>query len=443
MCEKRIVSEWLTMALLAMAFLSTPAGADDQAGPNAELGKKAEPVADVAKSASVLVAVVGDAGITEQALLASMKPTSRNTIDAAGARIVDIELQAIQELFASRYATSEAARRGVSEEELYRSEIAANRERLPAQYANQISEVLSSIYQQKRRALDELIDRTLEKQAAEARGLAVDTLLRSEVEDRVGPVSQAEVDRFYEKYKSQILGRTQEEAAPQIEAMIKKDRITLKRREYDALLRDSTPVQVLLEPPRVPVVPGTTARIGAKESPVQVVLFSDFECPFCGRAENILKDVKKRYGDLIAISFRDFPLPFHTKAGKAAEAARCADAQGKYLEYRDSLFADQSNLSPVDLKARADKLGMDVSLFDTCLDAEEMKTRVGDDLELGAALGVVGTPTAYVNGRLVGGHGTLEDYSLVIDDELQLKGIRIPPEEQTGVASAAGVAGAR
>ena len=84
--------------------------------------------------------------------------------------------------------------------------------------------------------------------------------------------------------------------------------------------------------------------------PVTVIEFADFQCPFCKRSEDAVKAIHEKYGDRIQLVFMDFPLSFHPHAMPAANAARCANAQGKFWQYHDALFADQSKLEPADLE---------------------------------------------------------------------------------------------
>lgn len=430
MFRSRVLSSVVRMILVALAPSCLVALAEEHAGATGA----APPVRPAA-----VIAVVGDEVITDEALLSSLRSTSRNAIEAASGKAAEIEMQAIQQLFAGRYAQQEAARLGISVDDLYERTLNENRDHLPGPYRTQINETLSSIYELKRAALDDLIGRTLEEQAARSRGVTVEALLKSEVDDKVGPITDTDVDRFYDKYHEQMGSRTREAAAASIKAMLQKEQASTKRRQYRASLRAGAAVHVQLSPPRDEVACGSTTPSGDARAPVQIVVFSDFECPFCKKVEGVIKEVKNQYGNAVTVSFRDFPLPFHANAQKAAEAARCADAQGRYADFRDSLFADTSRLAPADLLSRAGEMGLDVVEFERCMEGGGMKAQIDADIADAGRLGVAGTPTVYINGRLVAGGGGVEDYRRIIDDELQLKGVRVPPtvEQTTTVASAA------
>jgi protein-disulfide isomerase len=116
--------------------------------------------------------------------------------------------------------------------------------------------------------------------------------------------------------------------------------------------------------------------------------------------------------------FKDFPLPNHAEAFKAAEAAHCAGEQGKYWELHDAMFANQRALHVPTLKETARKLGLDGARFDACLDSGKHAPNVKADYELGQRMGVNSTPTIYVNGRPLMGAQPFEAFKQIIDEEL-------------------------
>jgi len=108
---------------------------------------------------------------------------------------------------------------------------------------------------------------------------------------------------------------------------------------------------------------------------------------------------------------RDFPLnSIHPYAQKAAEATECADEQGKFWEYHDAVYANQSAIDVDSLKGYAAELGLDTGAFDECLDEGKQSSEVEKDLEDGGASGVTGTPAFFINGELVPGAIPFEDY---------------------------------
>ena len=161
---------------------------------------------------------------------------------------------------------------------------------------------------------------------------------------------------------------------------------------------------------------------GPATAPVTIVEFSDFECPFCGRLFPTLKAVENLYLGRVRIVYRQFPLRrIHPLAQKAAEASLCANEQGHFWEMHDSLFGDQEHLTVDALKARASKLKLDTGAFNTCLDSGKQVAAIDKDLGEGAKAGVTGTPTMFINGRMLVGAQPFAAIQAVIDDELQKK----------------------
>jgi protein-disulfide isomerase len=150
-------------------------------------------------------------------------------------------------------------------------------------------------------------------------------------------------------------------------------------------------------------------RIAAKGAPgfgpddakVTIVEFSDFECPFCTRAAEVVKQVRARYGDKVRFVFRQFPLPSHSRAHLAAQASLAAQEQGKFWEFHDLMFANQRELSRESLESYAKQTSMNLAAFERALDAQSYKAAVDRDLGLGESVNVSGTPTVFINGKRV------------------------------------------
>jgi protein-disulfide isomerase len=172
-----------------------------------------------------------------------------------------------------------------------------------------------------------------------------------------------------------------------------------------------------LLPPKVEVAAEGPAR-GEDKAPVTIVEFSDFQCPFCGRAEETVKLVLDKYKGKVRLVYRDYPLPFHNMAQKASEAAHCAGDQGKYWQMHEKLFANQTALAVPQLKDHAKGLGLDASKFDKCLDSGEKTKIVDASKKAGDEAGVNGTPAFFINGRLISGARPFENFKEIIDYEL-------------------------
>jgi len=116
--------------------------------------------------------------------------------------------------------------------------------------------------------------------------------------------------------------------------------------------------------------------------------------------------------------FRDYPLPMHNRAQAAAEAAQCANAQNKFWEYHDKLFANQRALTDEDLKRYATEVGLDTAAFNACYGEGQFRADVASDYQEGQRIGVTGTPAFFINGRFLSGAQPYEAFASIIDEEL-------------------------
>ena len=145
--------------------------------------------------------------------------------------------------------------------------------------------------------------------------------------------------------------------------------------------------------------------LGSEEAPVAIVEFSDLQCPYCARyALQTFPEIKRVYIDTGKVHYAaiDFPLPMHAYAFPAAVAARCAGEQGKYWQYREAIFADQSQLASDPFDALASKLGLDVASFKYCRRDVRQDAVVREDLAMARRDGITSTPS-FMIGRVVDG----------------------------------------
>jgi protein-disulfide isomerase len=160
---------------------------------------------------------------------------------------------------------------------------------------------------------------------------------------------------------------------------------------------------------------------GSPRAPVTVVVFSDFQCPYCARVEPTLKQVEAAYGAKVRIAWKHKPLPFHPNALPAAEAAEAAREQGKFWPMHDKMFAAQQDLSPAAYERWARELGLDLVRFKAALASGKFKARIQEDDALAGRLGIDGTPTLVINGEKVVGAQPFEAVKAVIDRQLARK----------------------
>jgi protein-disulfide isomerase len=133
---------------------------------------------------------------------------------------------------------------------------------------------------------------------------------------------------------------------------------------------------------------------------VTIIEFSDFQCPFCKQAADLLKDVSQRYPGQVAVVYRHMPLPTHRYAEGAALATECAAEQGAFEAYHDALFARPDSIGVTTWDTYAERTGVrDLPRFRECMESQRLFTRVEADLRAARRLGFNGTPSFIVNGR--------------------------------------------
>jgi len=283
-------------------------------------------------------------------------------------------------------------------------------------------QVLQQLYETRRRALDVVIGDRLIEREAESRQLTRDQLLDMELPSRIPPVTDEDISLIYERNKDRFDGRSEEEMRPDLRAMIEAQMPLQALHAYMNELRaGADDIVVLLDPPRqdVQVLPDDAVS-GPANALIEIVEFSDFDCPYCQQATDTLSKLRELFGDQIRLVYKDFPLPSHPNAFKAAEAGRCAKDQGKFWELHDKMFASQGALEPDSLKLYAAELGLDAAAFSLCLDEGRYADRVQRDMAIGADHGVSSTPTLFVNGRLVAGAMPLGFFEELVREELAI-----------------------
>lgn len=151
---------------------------------------------------------------------------------------------------------------------------------------------------------------------------------------------------------------------------------------------------------------------------VVLVEYSDYECPFCERHHPTMKQITDKYGDDVAWVYRHFPLSFHPEALPAANAAECANEQGKFWEFTDALYENQDKLGSAYYGELADTLNLNRAKFDDCVETEKYAAKVTADTASGRTAGVSGTPATFVNGKMVSGAVPAETFYQLIDAAL-------------------------
>jgi len=202
---------------------------------------------------------------------------------------------------------------------------------------------------------------------------------------------------------------------------------TKQEKLYQALVEDNVKAAGVSPQAAAPAVEqrfdvhaGNAPAKGASTALVTIIEFSDFQCPYCGRAQSTLKQVLDQYPGKVRLVWKNQPLSFHPNAMPAAEAAMAAFEQGndKFWAMHDRLFAKQQELSPAYYEQVAKEFGLDVAKWKTAVDSHKGQGVIQADMSAGSAVGANGTPTFFINGRRLVGAMPFESFKQMIDEEL-------------------------
>ncbi len=285
--------------------------------------------------------------------------------------------------------------------------------------AGRLARVRQEEYEIRRQALNELIaDRLIAAEAAKQR-LSIEALVAREVGAKAAPLQASDAAQIYEQNKARFGGMTRDQAIARIGQVMGERAKTDRRAAWERELRAAARVAVRLEAPRTAVaIPPGAPSTGPASARVTVVEFTDYQCPFCHRAQAVVDQVLQRYSGRIRFVHLDFPLDGHPQALPAARAARCAGEQGKFWEYHRDLMTSPGALDAADLQRRAAALRLDASSFDACVSSGRYDQAIEASLREGDEVGVTGTPAYFINGRMLSGARPIESFTELLDDEL-------------------------
>lgn len=287
-----------------------------------------------------------------------------------------------------------------------------------APVAAQLRELEDSAYTLKREAVENHVFGLIRARLAEKEGITPEALWNREVAAKLTPPAEAEVAAMVRQYRSR-LPADEEQAKKVIIDVLNQNRAQERERAWRSELLVGADFQLLLEPVRYPLTPLASDAVvtGPASAPVTIVEFSDFQCPYCGQAQELVDEVAKKYGERVRVVFKQLPLDIHPQARLAAEASLCARDQGKFEKLHDWLFANSKGITVEAMKAAAPELGIDAAKLESCLTAKTHTSSVDEQLAQAVALGVSSTPSFFVNGRKVADR-SLASFSRMIDEEL-------------------------
>lgn len=283
----------------------------------------------------------------------------------------------------------------------------------------QITKLEEQIYALKRQRVEGIIQTRLLAEEAAKRGLSIQALLDAEVTSKISPVTDQEIDTYYQANKARYPGDNYRQT---IQSQLHNQRRGARQQAFIQSLRAQANIVINLKPPPVyranVSVAGAPVR-GSDKASVTIIEFSDFHCPYCKQVQPTLSRILSDYGDRVRLAYRDFPLDqLHPSARKAAEAARCANDQGKFWEFHDKLYAGGTDASPEALTRIAKEIDMDLVAFQQCVAIGKHQSAINRDIQEASSLGITGTPAFFINGRLVSGAQAYEGFAQIIDEEL-------------------------
>ncbi len=266
-----------------------------------------------------------------------------------------------------------------------------------------IYQVQQQVYQLRKNDVDQRINDTLLEQEAKRQNITPQTLLTRNVRGKMPIITDQQAKDFYTQNKARVNGSFDDVKLSIIQYLTSQEEQKLSKAFADELRKNSA-IQLYLTPPESPVFKISTddqPMRGNAKSTVTVIQFTDFQCPSCATHHPDVEKLVAEFGQRVNFVVRDFPLNQHPDAFVAAEAAEAAREQGKYWEFTSLLYEHQSALSVPDLKRYATQLGLDRAKFDAALESRKFRAQVQRDVDDAERIGVNGTPTFFVNGKLV------------------------------------------
>lgn len=266
-----------------------------------------------------------------------------------------------------------------------------------------------------RQAIQEAVDRRLVAAAAKQAGKSEDAFLQ----EAVPMPTEGELRALFDQVKGRQGWPEEAFNDPGLQEKLGEHLLAQKKGVFFASLRKQHPVRITVPVHRLTGVQAVGPARGPENAPVTMVVFSDYQCPFCSRAEAVVTDLVKKYPTELRVVFRDLPLDFHDRAIPAAEAALCANEQGKFWEMHDHLFAHQKELSDSNLEAAAKTVGVaDMKKFKSCVAEHRMRSEIDRSKKEANDMGLGGTPAFLINGIPVTGAQPFEVFDAVIQQEL-------------------------
>ncbi|MGA2408836.1 MAG: thioredoxin domain-containing protein [Candidatus Binataceae bacterium] len=252
-----------------------------------------------------------------------------------------------------------------------------------------------------RQAALQLIDDQLLAQEAARQHMSVDDLIKKITANKLKTPSEEALQIYYLGAQTDIPYSDARDKIIQHVAVLEQKKLL---KDYNEELRKRAGVRIVLMPPRVQVAAGDAPATGPADAPITLIEFADYQCPYCRQMQPAVNTLLEQYKGKIRYVYKNFPLPSHPFAEKAAEAALCAGQQGQYWLYHDELFSQPPNtLDEPTLKKTAADIKLDTAKFDSCLDSNAEAADVKASFDEGRNIGISGTPSFVINGYFISG----------------------------------------
>ena len=271
-------------------------------------------------------------------------------------------------------------------------------------------------------AMERLLEEKLLTLEAAEQDVSKEQLIEREILRKITDPTEEEIDRVYELNKERV-NRPKEDVADSIKRFLRDMKEKEIRDEFMSQLEQKNKVVRNLGQFRFDLKTVGHPSLGPEAAQVKLVLFSDFECPYCRDFKDTLMKITENYSGKVQLVFFQFPLnAIHPNAQRAAEASLCARDQNRFWEMHDMLFDNQRSLTEENILRQAMSLdGFDSAKFRECLSSGRHKKEILQDIRAAAAAGADSTPTLYVNGIYLSGGQPYETVSAIIDKELASK----------------------
>jgi len=313
----------------------------------------------------------------------------------------------------NKVAITESEIRSEAEDDLESIELRKLRDR--ASYASAEHEALIN-------ALDRILEEKLLTLEAAEQDISKEELIDREIIGKITEPTEEEIEYVYDLNRTRVnlpIGDVTE----QIRSFLLKMRENEIRKEFLGQLEQKHNVVRNLEQFRIDVKADGRPSIGPDTAPVKLILFSDFECPYCFDFSDTLMEITRRYGDKVQLVIRNLPLTsLHDNAQRAAEASLCARDQKRFWEMHNILFENQHDLTDENILRLIESLDIDDEKFRECFTSGRHKSEIQEDIRAAAAAGVDSTtPTLFINGIQMSGNQPYNALADIINKELQTR----------------------